>query len=531
MAAGTNISERIANIQASKQKINARLVDLGVALETDDLATMATKIDENITNQGAVSATVVEGQTYTIPKGYHNGSGTVTGLTDTTGEAEKYKLQSKAVTPTKNEINITPDNGYYGLSDVTVNPIPTAYQDVTAVTAGAGDVLTGKTIVNASGTVVAGTMPNNGGITQTLTTTKTSYTVPSGYHNGEGIVAINVEEKSATPTKSAQSITPSTGSVLGAVNVAAIPAEFVDVTDTNAKAAQILTGYSAAVDKGDGTYGVIDGNMANQGAVSQTLNTTTTSYTIPAGYHNGSGKVTVKTETPSSSVTPSTEEQVITGADGALLTKVTVAGDENLVAGNVRAGKSIFGVAGSFTSDANATAADMLLGKTAYVNGAKVTGTITSTAFEDANFSITNEVEGPSVPDYPNTYSTIIPSAYYPNGATVRVGAISKTVTPTKETQIIDNGIEFLTTVTVNPIPAEYITTTDADAVAGNILEGKTAYVNGVKVTGAMTNNGSPTASITGLDATNSTYTIAPGYYSGGTVSLTSDIEDLLAAI
>ena len=525
MAAGTNIAERIANIQASKQKINARLVDLGVALETDDLATMATKIDENITNQGAVSATVVEGQTYTIPKGYHNGSGTVTGLTDTTGEAAKYKLQSKAVTPTKNEINITPDSGYYGLSDVTVNPIPTAYQDVTAVTAGAGDVLTGKTIVNASGTVVAGTMPNNGGITQTLTTTKTSYTVPSGYHNGEGIVAINVEEKSVTPTKSAQSITPSPGSVLGAVNVAAIPAEFVDVTDTNAKAAQILTGYSAAVDKGDGTYGVIDGNMANQGAVSQTLNTTTTSYTIPAGYHNGSGKVTVKTETPSSSVTPSTEEQVITGADGALLTKVTVAGDENLVASNVRAGKSIFGVAGSFTADANATAADMLLGKTAYVNGAKVTGTIREYDV-DVRYKITQENASATS----GVYYYSIPTGYH-TGTVVNIDAINKNVTPTKATQTITNGDNFLTTVTVNPIPAEYITTTDADAVAGNILEGKTAYVKGVKVTGTMTNNGSPTASITGLDAANSTYTIAPGYYSGGTVSLTSDIEDLLAAI
>lgn len=526
MAAGTNISERIANIQASKQKINARLVDLGVALETDDLATMATKIDENITNQGAVSATVVEGQTYTIPKGYHNGSGTVIGLTDTTGEAEKYKLQSKAVTPTKNEINITPDSGYYGLSDVTVNPIPTAYQDVTAVTAGAGDVLTGKTIVNASGTVVAGTMPNNGGITQTLTTTKTSYTVPSGYHNGEGIVAINVEEKSATPTKSAQSITPSTGSVLGAVNVAAIPAEFVDVTDTNAKAAQILTGYSAAVDKGDGTYGVIDGNMANQGAVSQTLNTTTTSYTIPAGYHNGSGKVTVKTETPSSSVTPSTEEQVITGADGALLTKVTVEGDENLVAGNVRAGKSIFGVAGSFTSDANATAADMLLGKTAYVNGAKVTGNITTRT--DSVYPLESSIEPEA---NGTTYKLPIPEGYHDGTTSVAVEARSQTITPTKEVQTAGWTSRFLTTVTVNPIPDEYITTTDADAVAGNILEGKTAYVKGVKVTGTMTNNGSPTASITGLDAANSTYTIAPGYYSGGTVSLTSDIEDLLAAI
>ena len=32
--------------------------------------------------------------------------------------------------------------------------------------------------------------------------------------------------------------------------------------------------------------------MANNGAVSATLNMSTTSYTVPAGYHNGSGKVT-----------------------------------------------------------------------------------------------------------------------------------------------------------------------------------------------------------------------------------------------
>ena len=50
-----------------------------------------------------------------------------------------------------------------------------------------------------------------------------------------------------------------------------------------------------------------------------------------------------------------------------------------IVAGNIKSGVSIFGVTGNYsgldTSDADATAADIASGKTAYVNGVKVTGT------------------------------------------------------------------------------------------------------------------------------------------------------------
>ena len=54
----------------------------------------------------------------------------------------------------------------------------------------------------------------------------------------------------------------------------------------------------------------------------------------------------------------------------------TIKGDSNLVAGNIKKGISIFGISGTFTSDANATAANILSGKTAYVNGNKVTGSM-----------------------------------------------------------------------------------------------------------------------------------------------------------
>ena len=52
--------------------------------------------------------------------------------------------------------------------------------------------------------------------------------------------------------------------------------------------------------------------------------------------------------------------------------------DANLVAGNIKQGTTILGITGSYTSDADASAANILNGYTAYVNGSKITGSMQS---------------------------------------------------------------------------------------------------------------------------------------------------------
>lgn len=280
-----SIATYITSIESSRNTIRNKLMELGLAASNDKLEKLAAAI-EGLINQGAVSISVQEGDTYTIPAGYHNGSGTVSGVAG----GGNYTLQAKTVIPNKKQQSIAPDSGYYGLSGVTVAAIPAAYQDVSSVTADAAQVLTGKIFVTADGTVTAGTMVSNGAVDKTLDVTSISYTIPAGHHNGSGKVKIQLETKTVTPTKAAQEVTPATGKVLSKVTVAAIPDAYQDVTSVTATAAKVLDGAVFV----DASGKQVEGTMVSRGAVSGSVNgLTTTSYTIPAGYHNGSGKVSL----------------------------------------------------------------------------------------------------------------------------------------------------------------------------------------------------------------------------------------------
>ena len=93
-----------------------------------------------------------------------------------------------------------------------------------------------------------------------------------------------------------------------------------------------------------------------------------------SGYANGekiTGNIPSK---DAATYTPGTADQYI-NAEQYLSGAQKIAGDANLTAGNIAQGKDIFGVTGTFTSDANATAESMRLGVSAYVNGTRVVGT------------------------------------------------------------------------------------------------------------------------------------------------------------
>lgn len=271
----------ITRLQNARNTIRNKMVALGLGTSTDKYDDLAAEIN-GIKNQGAVDASVKEGESYTIPAGYHNGSGTVKG----TAGGGNYSLQAKTVTPTKEQQSVTPDAGYYGLSGVTVGAIPENYQDVSATTASPDDVLANKVFVDSDGATQTGTMPNNGAVEKVLdaTTGNQTYALPKGYHDGNGSVGIVLENKDVTPGEAAQDITPTKGKVLGKVAVGAIPSKYKDVTGVTAGAADVLDGKYIV----DAIGTKVEGTMPNNGAIAKTIDgLTTTSVDIPEGYTSG----------------------------------------------------------------------------------------------------------------------------------------------------------------------------------------------------------------------------------------------------
>lgn len=197
--------------------------------------------------------------------------------------------------------------------------------------------------------------------------------------------------------------------------------------------------------------------------------------------------------------TPTTVEQSASVEHKYMEGDIKIAGDSNLIAGNIKRGVSIFGVAGALdssgidTSDATATAGDILTGKTAYVKGSKITGDIEIK--EGQRFT-------------PTKGGTTLPAGYY-SGETGKENAIKGdsnfvagnikkgvaiwNVTGTYEGETPEGLTPENIKAGVEIAGVTGTFTSDANATAGEILTGKTAYVNGNKVTGTIVSKGAQT--------------------------------------
>lgn len=236
-------------------------------------------------------------------------------------------LQSKSVSLSTSAQTIKPDSSYDGLSQVTV-PAVTG-------TATTSDVVASKTFASASGVSQTGTLADKTGTSEyTATATLDStnkeleMTIPATgkYNTSNKLKATFATIASLIGLTSAKLVKGNT--ILGITG----NSNNMDTSGADASTSDVLSGKKVCVDGS-----LLTGAMTNNGAVAGTISTSGGTYTIPAGYHNGSGKVT--------------------GATLATLvgTNVTLASAGNLLTGNTAYGKNGTKYTGSMANKAGTT--------------------------------------------------------------------------------------------------------------------------------------------------------------------------------
>ena len=191
----------------------------------------------------------------------------------------------------------------------TLNEVMGMAPALDAAGAAPADVASGKTFWGLKGGAwgtQTGTMPNVGA--QTITPGAAAQAISLGYHDGTGSVAGDLDLAAGNIVSGVQ--------IFGVTGTASL-------ASGNAAASEVLTGRTFS-----NAGGAATGSMPNIGV--QNIAPGAAAQAISAGYHNGAG---------------------------------TVAGDADLVPGNIRQGVDLFGITGSvLQATGAATAAQVLTG-------------------------------------------------------------------------------------------------------------------------------------------------------------------------
>lgn len=221
--------------------------------------------------------------------------------------------------------------------------------------AAASELLAGKQLINDEGDVITGAMADNGTIASTMDGLNIKeVTIPAGYTSG-GIVSLD-------------------NTIDNEVDIQA---------DLLAQAVAALEGKA-----GGGSEPSLQSKSVTPSAVQQTV--------VPDSGYDGLDKVTVAaipstyvkpTATKTATTyTPTTSNQTIaagTYCSGAQ----TIKGDANLVAGNIKSGVSIFGVAGSYEGSGGGGSVETCTVVVRNTHSTGYLGTTVATVFNGENIS------------------------------------------------------------------------------------------------------------------------------------------------